>query len=98
MKKIVSFCLLSFPVAGTCFSQLTTAPDGGNKKAMVGERIGITDVTVHYDRPGIKGREGKTWGQLVHVGYTDLGFGTSNKLRGVPVPMKILRWNFLQMY
>ena len=52
-------------------------PDGGNKKAMVGERIGITDVTIHYDRPGVKGREGKIWGQLVHTGYADLGFGTS---------------------
>lgn len=59
------------------FAQLTEAPGGGNKKATVGERIGITDVTIHYDRPGVKGREGKIWGQLVHTGYTDLGFGTS---------------------
>jgi hypothetical protein len=57
---------------------LTTAPDGGNKKASVSERIGITDVTIHYDRPGVKGREGKIWGALVHHGYKDLGFGTSN--------------------
>ena len=61
----------------TGFSQLTVPPDGGNKKAVVGERIGITDVTIHYDRPAVKDREGKIWGQLVHVGYTDLGFGTS---------------------
>ena len=59
------------------FSQLTTAPNGGNKKAVVGERIGITDITIHYDRPGIKGREGKIWGQLVHTGFIDQGFGTS---------------------
>jgi tetratricopeptide (TPR) repeat protein len=45
----------------------------------VGERIGITDVTIHYDRPGVKGREGKIWGQLVHTGYADLGFGTSKQ-------------------
>lgn len=56
---------------------LTTAPDGGNKKASVSERIGITDVTIHYDRPGVKGREGKIWGGLVHSGFKDLGFGTS---------------------
>ena len=37
---------------------LTTPPSGGNKKAIVGERIGITDVTITYDRPGVKGREG----------------------------------------
>ena len=56
---------------------LTTLPNGGNKKASVSERIGITDVTIHYDRPGVKGREGKIWNNLVHVGYKDLGFGTS---------------------
>ena len=49
------------------YSQLTTPPDGGNKKAWIGERIGITDVTIHYDRPGVKGREGKIWGQLIPV-------------------------------
>lgn len=58
---------------------LTTSPSGGNKKAMVGERIGITDVTIHYDRPGIKGREGKIWGQLVQAGYNDLGFGNTKE-------------------
>lgn len=77
MKKFAAFfatvCLLQSP----CFAQLTTIPDGGNKKAMVGERIGLTDVTIHYSRPGVKGREGKIWGGLVPFGYTDLGFGTS---------------------
>lgn len=56
---------------------LTQLPSGGNKKAMVGERIGLTDVTIHYDRPAVKGREGKIWGQLVHTGFTDQGFGSS---------------------
>jgi tetratricopeptide (TPR) repeat protein len=56
---------------------LTIPPSGGNKKAMTGERIGITDVTIHYDRPAVKGREGKIWGQLVPTGFTDQGFGSS---------------------
>lgn len=56
---------------------LTGLPSGGNKKAWVGERIGLTDVEVRYDRPGVKGREGKLWGQLVHPGFTDQGFGSS---------------------
>nr|WP_315822177.1 DUF2911 domain-containing protein [Paraflavitalea speifideiaquila] len=58
-------------------AQLTSAPDGGNRKAQVSENIGITYVTVEYSRPGVKGREGKIWGDLVHKGYADLGFGTS---------------------
>jgi hypothetical protein len=59
------------------FSQLTVPPEGGNKKAMVGERIALTDVTIQYDRPGVKGREGKIWGSLVHKGFIDENFGTS---------------------
>jgi tetratricopeptide (TPR) repeat protein len=76
MKKILVACL-----ALTCYiasySQLSTLPDGGNKKAMVGERIGLTDVTIHYNRPAVKGREGKIWGGLVPKGFIDQGFGTS---------------------
>jgi hypothetical protein len=77
MKKLAFVSLFSTMVVFTGMSQLTVPADGGNKKAFVGERIGITDVTIHYDRPGVKGREGKVWGQLVHTGYADLGFGTS---------------------
>jgi hypothetical protein len=76
MKKITTI-LLSLIPAVFAFSQLTVSPNGGNKKAMVGERIGITDITIHYDRPGVKGREGKIWGQLIPVGFADLGFGSS---------------------
>jgi hypothetical protein len=76
-KKIsLAFAALLFSCAS--FAQLlTTMPDGGNKKASVSERIGITDVTIHYDRPGVRGREGKIWGKLVGYGFNDLGFGTS---------------------
>ncbi|MEP6711690.1 MAG: DUF2911 domain-containing protein [Ferruginibacter sp.] len=74
-KMGVLFLSLAF---NFCMAQnLTTLPDGGNKKASVTERIGITDVTIHYDRPAVKGREGKIWGALVPYGFTDLGFGTS---------------------
>ncbi|WP_040006389.1 DUF2911 domain-containing protein [Fibrisoma limi] len=61
------------------FAQLTFPADGGNKKASVTEYIGLTNVTIDYDRPAVKGREGKIWGQLVHFGYKDLGFGTSKQ-------------------
>lgn len=77
LKKIYLFLPL-FLLSLTVVSQsLTIPPNGGNKKASVNERIGITDVTIHYDRPGVKGREGKIWNNLVHMGFTDLGFGTS---------------------
>ncbi len=79
MKRLlfVSVILASFSLQAQ--RALTTAPSGGNKKAMVGERIGITDITIHYDRPGVKGREGKIWGQLVPIGFTDQFFGSSKE-------------------
>ena len=75
MRMLLTFvCLLSFT---TTFAQLTTLPSGGNKKAIVAERIGLTDVTIKYSRPGVKGREGKIWGELVYTGFSDLGFGNT---------------------
>jgi tetratricopeptide (TPR) repeat protein len=71
---------LFFSVIVSCASAqitLTQLPSGGNKKAFVGERIGLTDVSIHYDRPAVKGREGKIWGGLVHVGFVDQNFGSS---------------------
>lgn len=78
MKKLIMLSALILSVAST-FSQipLTVLPSGGNKKAMVGEQIGLTKIVINYDRPGVKGREGKIWGQLVPVGYVDQGFGSS---------------------
>jgi hypothetical protein len=76
---IASFLLATLYLGSPSLSnaQLTTAPGGGNRKASITERIGITDITLHYDRPGVKGRDGKIWGQLIPVGYVDQGFGTS---------------------
>lgn len=75
MKLLFTACAIALCVAS--YSQLTVPPDGGNKKAFVGERIGITDVKISYDRPGVKGREGQIWGKLVGYGFNDLHFGTS---------------------
>src|SRR5436853_6745711 len=79
MKKIL-LLLLTFAESIQINAQrvLTTPPSSVNKKASVSERIGITDVNMHYDRPGVKGREGKIWGQLIPAGFTDPGFGSSH--------------------
>src|SRR6476620_1064584 len=71
---LFALCIL---ISSISFAQLTTTASGGNKKAVVGERIGLTDITIHYDRPGVRGREGKIWGDLVPVGFTNLGFGSA---------------------
>ena len=78
MKQKIYLAVAAMMISIYTFSQsLSIPPNGGNKKASVSERIGITDITIHYDRPGVKGREGKIWNNLVHTGFTDLGFGTS---------------------
>src|SRR6187200_657763 len=79
MKKFTAILSMLFFISMIAYSQipLTVLPSGGNKKAFIGEQIGLTKVVISYDRPGVKGREGKVWGQLVPVGYTDQGFGNS---------------------
>ena len=78
MKKMILY-VLAVACTVSSFAQipLTVSPSGGNKKASLSERIGLTDVSIHYDRPGVKGREGKIWGQLIPAGFTDPGFGSS---------------------
>ena len=79
MQKAITILSMLFFISIISYSQipLTVLPSGGNKKAVVGEQVGLTKVVINYDRPGVKGREGKIWGQLVHVGYMDQGFGNA---------------------
>ncbi|HEY8931638.1 MAG TPA: DUF2911 domain-containing protein, partial [Mucilaginibacter sp.] len=81
MKKIINNILLAcllLGIAGTAGAQgLTSLPSGGNKRASVSEQVGLTNVTIVYSRPKVKGRDGKIWGGLIPAGYTDQGFGTS---------------------
>jgi tetratricopeptide (TPR) repeat protein len=75
---LLLFCsLVALKKASAQF--LTVPPDGVTKKAIVGERIALTDVTIHYDRPALRGRDGNIWGKVVHYGFQDQGFGTSRQ-------------------
>jgi tetratricopeptide (TPR) repeat protein len=79
MKRLFTLiCLVSIHYLDL-FAQipLTTLPSGGNKIAKVSEQVGLTEVKIEYSRPGVKGREGKIWGQLIHNGFADLRFGNS---------------------
>ncbi len=61
----------------------SAAPNGYTKKATVSEQVGLTQVTITYHRPAVRGREGKVWGQIVHKGFIDQGFGN-----GKPAPWR----------
>jgi hypothetical protein len=77
MKTFLQALSIILFISLTVQAQITMPPAGGNKKASVSERIGITDVMIEYDRPAVSGREGKIWGEVVHYGFADLGYGTS---------------------
>jgi hypothetical protein len=77
MKKHFTVLVFALALCVSLPAQITMPPAGGNKKASVSERIGITDVKIDYDRPAVNGREGKIWGGVVHYGFADLDYGTS---------------------
>jgi tetratricopeptide (TPR) repeat protein len=80
MLKLATKLLLTLCISISYISnsQLTTARNGGNLKASVSEQIGLADIKVIYNRPGVKGREGKIFGtSIAHFGFIDQGFGSS---------------------
>jgi hypothetical protein len=85
MKKY-TFLLAIILFAVPSFAQVpynSAVPNGYTKKAIVSEQVGLTQVTITYHRPAVKGREGKIWGETVHKGFVDQGFGN-----GKPAPWR----------
>ncbi len=54
-------------------------PDASvNYPSVVGRTVGATDIEIHYNSPGVKGREGKIWGTpIAWYGFEVLGFGSN---------------------
>lgn len=80
MKKIAAFLSFFLILSGFQSSaQSLRLPDPGvNYKSMTGRRIANTDIEIHWNAPGVKGREGKIWGTPVAwYGFDTLGFGSS---------------------
>lgn len=75
------FLLAMILFAVPLFAQVpynSAVPNGYTKKATVSEQVGLTQVMITYHRPSVKGREGKIWGEIVHKGFVDQGFGNGN--------------------
>src|SRR5215210_3501945 len=53
----------------------SAVPNGYTKKAAIAEQVGLTQASITYHRPAVNGREGKIWGQVVHKGFINQGFG-----------------------
>lgn len=74
---LLSAILLTLPaIAQVPYN--SAIPNGYTKKAAVSEQVGLTQVTINYHRPSVNGREGKIWGQVVHQGFVNQGFGNKN--------------------
>lgn len=65
-------CFFVFSTDGT--AQIKTPAT--SQKSTVSQTVGISDITITYSRPSVRGR--KIWGTpLAHYGFQDLNFGTS---------------------
>ena len=82
MKNNITI-LLFVLVSSICFAQeLTQPPSGDNQRATVSQNIGMVTISIRYSSPDVHGpdgadRTGHIWGELVHYGFIDQGFGQS---------------------
>ncbi|HEX4602455.1 MAG TPA: DUF2911 domain-containing protein [Candidatus Angelobacter sp.] len=86
MKKIyallviVMFAALAQITPAQERSEIAIPPNGNNEKAEVSQWIGLVKVTINYHSPNLHGgggtdRSGHIWGEVVHYGFIDEGFG-----------------------
>jgi hypothetical protein len=81
MKKLL-FLACSLCLSLPLFAQMALPPSGGNQKCTVTQWIGPASVSITYNSPDVHGpngedRKGHIWGELVHYGFIDQGYGTS---------------------
>jgi len=92
MKKVFSFFIFAILICSVLFAQNLQLPRV-SQKATVMQRVGLTDVTIVYSRPGVKNRE--IWGGLVPYDKvwrtganeaTTLSVSTDVTIEGTKVP------------
>lgn len=81
MRKLL-FLACSLCLSLPLFAQMALPPSGGNQKCTVTQWIGPASVSITYNSPDVHGpngedRKGHIWGELVHYGFIDQGYGTS---------------------
>ena len=82
----VMLLMSSIAVAGQETSELSMPPNGNNEHAEVAQWIGPVKISIDYHSPRIHNpasndRTGHIWGELVHYGFVDEGFGPT---KGAP--------------
>lgn len=58
-------------------AQALRIPGTTNYPCSAGRKLGPSEINIHWNAPGVKGREGKIWGtDIAYFGTTVLGFGS----------------------
>jgi tetratricopeptide (TPR) repeat protein len=76
----IVFVVSSITLPGQETSELSTPPNGDNQHAEVLQWIGPVKISIDYHSPRVHNpdnndRTGHIWGELVHYGFVDEGFG-----------------------
>ena len=80
MRKIF-FSITTLISSVVTTAQMDLPSVGFNPRATISEEVGITSITIKYSRPGVKGREGKIWGNVVPKGFGAFNFFTGSMTR-----------------
>lgn len=77
MKKLCSLLCIILLIHVASWAQALRIPQSGNISCMAGRKLGLTEIEIRWNAPGVKGREGKIWGTPVaYYGTSVLGFGS----------------------
>lgn len=71
--------VISMFIVRNVSAQLITLPDAGvNYKCKTARQLGLTEIGIKWNAPGVKGREGKIWGtDVAYYGFSVLGYGST---------------------
>ncbi len=63
---------------GLAHGQALRIPNNTNLACLAGRRLGVTNIEIRYNAPGVKGRDGQIFGtNVAPFGYNVLGYGSS---------------------
>src|SRR5438045_5619675 len=88
VSVFLSVVLSLFCFAVSAFAQVTLPRP--SQKASVMQRIGVTDITITYSRPGVKGR--KIWGDPLPEQAATKGEATLDNQNERPKGAPIVPW------
>ena len=77
-KKLLFTLIIAVIYVNNCYGQALRIPQNSNFPSSAGRKVGVTEIEVKWNAPGVKGREGKFWGtDIAYFGTSVLGFGSN---------------------